>query len=122
MGYIMSMAKNVLLISSGRPINWLVCCVKYPSPTGMKAPIRLNTTTEIRIAPVTFLMTNTIVNMMPAKANKVAGSDKSPIETKVAGLSTTKPAFFKPINAINRRVRDGHDSRAPCDDPPQNTY
>ena len=42
-----------------------------------------------------------MVNIIPANANNVAGSDKSPIETKVAGLSMTKPAFFKPINAIN---------------------
>jgi hypothetical protein len=47
-GYIISIAKNVLLIQTGRPINWLACCVRYPSPTGMKVAIMLKTMTEIR--------------------------------------------------------------------------
>ena len=33
-----------------------------------------------------------------------AGSDRSPNDTNVAGLSTTSPAFFRPINAINKPI------------------
>ena len=71
---------------------------------GINAPIKVSTNTEINIAPVTFLINSTMVSKMPATASMVAGSDRSPIVKNVAGWSTTMPAFFKPIKAMNNPI------------------
>jgi len=39
---------------------------------------------------------------MPPKQSRTPGVPKSPWVTKVAGLETTMPPFFRPMKAMNR--------------------
>ena len=58
----------------------------------------------ITIAPGIFNLSKAIINVNVNKANKTGADFKSPNPTKVAGLSTTIPAFLRPIIARNNPI------------------
>ena len=45
-----------------------------------------------------------MVAIIPKTANATGGLVRSPNPTNVAGLSTTIPAFWKPINAMKKPI------------------
>ena len=56
------------------------------------------------IAPGTLSLSRPIIKIKVRRANNTGADFKSPKPTKVAGLSTTIPAFFKPIIAKNNPI------------------
>ena len=55
----------------------------------------------IMIAPGIFLLSRIAITAKPRPANNTGQLEMSPSPTRVAGLSTTIPAFLKPIMARN---------------------
>ena len=58
----------------------------------------------ITIAPGIFNLSKAIIKVNVNSANKTGADFKSPSPTRVAGLSTTIPAFFNPIIARNNPI------------------
>ena len=54
--------------------------------------------------PGTFLMTSTLVRMMPITPSRAEPSVILPMVTKVASLAATIPAFFRPMKAMKRPI------------------
>ena len=60
-------------------------------------------TIPINIEPFTFFLLKTAVTTKPIQVIIIAGL-KSPISINVDSFATTKPQFFKPINAMNNPI------------------
>ena len=58
----------------------------------------------ITIAPGILSLSRAIIKIKVSKASNTGADFKSPNPTKVAGLSTTIPAFFNPIIAKKRPI------------------
>jgi hypothetical protein len=73
-----------------------------PLPFGMMRPARVTARMERMMAPGTRRATSTAASRMPPKQSSTPGEPKSPCVTKVAGLATTMPPFFRPMKAMKR--------------------
>ena len=76
--------------------------VIFVMPIGI--PISVVAMMPISRLPGTFLMTSTLVMMMPMAPNRAEPSVIFPIVTRVAALAATMPAFFRPMKAIKRPI------------------
>ena len=71
-------------------------------PIGM--PISVVARIPMSRLPGTFLMTSTLVRMMPITPSRAEPSVILPMVTKVASLAATIPAFFRPMKAMKRPI------------------
>ena len=77
------------------PPNWVT-----PSRMAMAVTTRI----PISTAPVTLRASRATIRMKPRVARIGAGLVRSPMPIRVAGLSTTMPAFCRAISARNRPI------------------
>ncbi len=73
-----------------------------PLPLATARPATVTARMDRMMAPGTRRAMSTAVSRMPPKHSRTAGVPKSPCVTKVAGLETTMPPFFRPMKAMKR--------------------
>ncbi|MCY1549931.1 hypothetical protein D9M68_861370 [compost metagenome] len=68
----------------------------------MAQPTAVTASMLKRMAPNTLRWLSTAISRKQAAASRAEGSPKEPMVSRVAGLSTTIPAVFRPIRPRNR--------------------